>query len=306
MVDEPTARARWEHRMGQGRARVAVREGLRDRPPRLPLIAAIAAREAALERGEEAGPARRVPLPAGFLDRPFAHRALHDAELPENGPGAVRAAVAAGYGIEIDVQPSADGVAMVFHDATLDRMTRARGPVRARRARKLEGLRLPGTGQWIPTLAEVLRDIRGAVPLLIELKDQSGGLDGTDGVLEGAVARALAGYAGPVAVMSFNPDMVARMAAIAPAVPRGLTTAAFGADWSLPAGRREELRAIPDAERVGAAFVSHEAADLERARVAELKAAGLPVLTWTIRSPEAGRAARKVADQITFEGFRPT
>ena len=81
-----------------------------------------------------------MSLPDGFLDRPFAHRALHGAGRPENSLSAVRAAVEAGYGIEIDVQLSRDGAAMVFHDYALDRLTGERGPVRMRSAAELNSI----------------------------------------------------------------------------------------------------------------------------------------------------------------------
>ena len=83
-----------------------------------------------------------MTLPAGFLDRPIAHRALHGGGRTENSLSAIRAAVAAGYGIEIDVQPSLDGIAVVFHDNVLDRLTNASGLVRERSARSLSELRL--------------------------------------------------------------------------------------------------------------------------------------------------------------------
>ncbi len=247
-----------------------------------------------------------MTLPAGFLERPVAHRGLHGAARPENGLAAIAAAAEAGYGIEIDVQPSADGVAMVFHDSTLDRMTAASGPVRSRPAADLVSIALGPAGETIPTLAAALVEIAGRVPLVIELKDRSGALTGTDGVLEAAVAQALDGYPGPAAIMSFNPDMVARMQEIAPHLPRGLVTAAFGCDWALPEERRERLRAIGEYRRAGASFVSHEAADLSRPRLAELRMEGAAILCWTIRSAAEAKAARRVADQITFEGFRPT
>ena len=85
---------------------------------------------------------------------------------------------------------------------------------------------------------------------------------------EAATAAALERYTGPVAVMSFNPHSVARMAVLAPQVPRGLTTSAYDPeDWSpLPEATCTRLRGIPDYDRSGASFVSHEAADLARPR----------------------------------------
>jgi glycerophosphoryl diester phosphodiesterase len=251
--------------------------------------------------------ALRRSLPAALTARPITHRGLHGSGRPENGISAVAAAVTAGYGIEIDLQSSADGVPMVFHDATLDRMTAAQGPVRARPAAELAALALAGTADRIPRLSEVLATVAGRVPLLIELKDQSRSAQGDDGALERGTAEALAGYAGPVAVMSFIPDMVARMAELAPQIPRGLTTDAWDdADAErLPPETRARLRAIADFDRTGASFISHDHRDLARPRVRELKSAGWPVLCWTIRSAEEAAAARRIADQITFEGYLP-
>ncbi|MGR3761637.1 glycerophosphodiester phosphodiesterase family protein [Roseobacteraceae bacterium NS-SX3] len=247
-------------------------------------------------------------LPAAFLNRPIAHRALHDAGKgrPENSRAAIRAAIAAGYGIEIDLQLSADGCAMVFHDGSLARLTAETGPVNARTRGELQQIPLSGgDGEGIPDLAEVLDLVAGQVPLLIEIKDQDGRMGTNVGALERAAAGALEGYAGPVAVMSFNPHSVAEMAGLAPDVPRGITTSAYDAfNWpELPRAVRDDLRSIPDVERVGASFISHEAGDLPRPRVQALRDAGLPVLCWTIRSPAEEAAARAFADNVTFEGY---
>ena len=249
----------------------------------------------------------RPPLPDAFLGPPIAHRAFHDvsAGRPENSLSAVQAAIAAGYGIEIDLQLTADGAAMVFHDYGLKRLTGHDGTVRQRTAADLGAIPLAGgDGETIPTLAEILERVAGQVPLLIELKDQDGAMGDRIGPLEAATAIALKDYTGPVAVMSFNPHSVAEMARLCPDVPRGLTTSGYDpADWPLNAQTCARLRGIPDFDRVGASFISHEAGDLDRPRVADLKAAGTPILCWTIRSPEAEAEARRVAGNITFEGY---
>ncbi len=247
-------------------------------------------------------------LPHGFLDRPVAHRGRHGPGRPENSRAAVRAAVATGLGIEIDLQPSLDGVPMVFHDHDLARMTREAGPVRARSAAELGAMRLAGGDEGIPTFAEVLEIVAGRVPLAVEIKDQSGEMGPTDGALERAAAAAVRGYEGPLAFMSFNPHSVAALAEAAPDIPRGLITCAFRPEhWAgLSAERGAELARIGDLERTGAAFVSHGHRDLAMPRVAELKAAGVPVLSWTIRTPQEAAAALAIAAQITFEGFDPS
>ena len=250
-----------------------------------------------------------TPLPPAFLGPPLAHRALHDqaAGRPENARAAFQAAIAAGYGIECDVQLSADGRAMVFHDYDLGRLTPETGPLRGQSADALSRIPLKDSDEGIPTLAEMLMLVAGRVALLIEIKDQDGAIGPDIGALEQAVADDLQGYDGPVAVMSFNPHAVAAFGKAAPGIPRGLTTSAYRAtDWpTLPEARRAELRAIPDYGRVGASFLSHEAVDLARPRVAELKAEGAAFLCWTIRSPAAEAEARKIADNITFEGYTP-
>ncbi|MFC2969901.1 glycerophosphodiester phosphodiesterase family protein [Acidimangrovimonas pyrenivorans] len=252
-------------------------------------------------------PVQAPALPGAFLTRPIAHRAYHDrsAGRPENSRAAIRAAVEAGYGIEIDIQPSRDGIPMVFHDYSLERLTAETGPVCQRSAAELAAIPLIGAEDGIPTLAEVLELVGGKVPLLVEIKDQDGANGPDVGPLEQAVAGVLAGYDGPLAVMSFNPHAIAAMARHAPHVPRGLTTSAYRMEhWLLlPKSRADELRLIPDYDRVGASFISHEAADLDNPRVAELAAKGAHILCWTIRSAEAEAKAREVAQNITFEDY---
>jgi glycerophosphoryl diester phosphodiesterase len=249
-----------------------------------------------------------MTLPAAFLDIPLAHRALHDlsAGRPENSRAAVRAAVDAGVGIEIDVQLSADNKAMVFHDYALERLTPERGAVRLREASALAAIPLKGGDEGIPTLEEILDLIAGRVPLLVEFKDQDGAMGPDVGPLETAAAELLGRCRGDLAVMSFNPHSVRALARLLPDVPRGLTTSAYRPDeWPLPAATCDRLRGIPDYADTGSCFISHEADDLNRPRVAELKAEGAAVLCWTIRSQAEEDIARQVAQNVTFEGYLP-
>jgi glycerophosphoryl diester phosphodiesterase len=248
-----------------------------------------------------------VPLPASFLRLPLCHRGYHDQSRGsvENSPSAFAAAIAAGYGIELDIQLSADGQAVVFHDDTLDRVADASGPVIDRSAADLGRIRLRHSQDRIPRFAETLAQVAGRAPLLVELKDQSGTMSTTDGRLEAATVEALRGYRGPVALMSFNPHTVARLAEIAPDLPRGLVTCSWGEDDIRLVGSAvcDHLRRIPDYDRTQSSFISHELADLDRPRVAELKARGAAILTWTVRSPQDETAARRIVHNITFEGY---
>jgi glycerophosphoryl diester phosphodiesterase len=249
----------------------------------------------------------RVPLPAAFLTHPIAHRGYHNraAGCIENSGQAVKAAVAAGYGIEIDLQLSADGVPMVFHDEDMARLTGETGLIHTRTAAELGRIRLTDSDDTIPTLAQILTLIAGRVPLLIEIKDQTMTMAPTDGRLEAATVAALADYTGPVALMSFNPSCIAHLARLAPHLPRGLTTDAYDpADWApLPAETCAHLRGIPDYDATACSFISHGHRDLAAPRVRQLAAQGATILCWTIRSAADEAAARKLAQNITFEGY---
>lgn len=248
-------------------------------------------------------------LPKAFLTHPIAHRGLHDLSkgVPENSRAAVQAAIDHGYGIEIDIQFTSDQAAVVFHDDTLERLTADAGRVAKRSRADLVKQRLRGSDERIPDLPEILALVDGRVPLLVEVKDQDGALGENVGALEAEVARNLDGYLGPVAVMSFNPHSVSALQTLAPDIPRGLVTDGLESEeWDVAESRRDELGRIAHFDRVGASFISHNHKRLETEAVADLKARAVPILCWTIRSIAEEHAARRIADNITFEGYFPT
>ncbi|HEX6374254.1 MAG TPA: glycerophosphodiester phosphodiesterase family protein [Allosphingosinicella sp.] len=223
---------------------------------------------------------------------PFAHRGLHGGGLVENSGGAIAAAVGRGYGIELDVQLSADGEAMVFHDDDLDRLTVDRGPVAARTAAELQALRLYVGNEVMPRLSEALRMIAGRVPLLVEIKSP----DRRVARLCRAVADALEGYQGPVGVMSFDPRVGGWFARHAPAVLRGLVVTETGRK-----GLRGPIARWGAFWWSRADFLAYDVRDLPSPFARAARRGGRPVYTWTVRS-EADRArAAANADQIIFE-----
>lgn len=246
-------------------------------------------------------------LHPSFLSVPIAHRGLHDASrgIVENSASAFEAAIAAGYGIELDVQMSADGEAMTFHDYELERLVGTSGYVRTSEANALRAMQLSGGTDLIPDLAQTLAQVAGRCPLLIEIKDQDMGLGPNVGPLENRVAELLTEYSGPVAVMSFNLHSVACFAKAAPSIPCGRVTCAFDEWPNTDQATRQALKPITAQDAGGISFVSHDAADLKSANVAKAKAQGLDILCWTIRSREEEAAARETAANITFEGYQP-
>jgi glycerophosphoryl diester phosphodiesterase len=221
--------------------------------------------------------------------QPFAHRGLHGQGRAENSRAAFRAAIAAGQGIELDVQLSRDGEAMVFHDYQLERLTGESGDVGARTAAQLGGVRLSGTDETIPTLRQVLQLVGGRVPVLIEVKAP----DRNVARLCLAVFRALEGYRGPLGVMSFNPQVPGWFAAHAPRVLRGLVVTENG-----KRGLRGRLERAFAFWRSSAQFLAYDVRDLP-SRFARRR--GVPVFTWTVRSGEDHERAALHADQIIFE-----
>ncbi|MGB0504804.1 MAG: glycerophosphodiester phosphodiesterase family protein [Pikeienuella sp.] len=254
--------------------------------------------------------ANKAPLDPAFLTSPLTHRGLHnrDAGVIENSRAAIMAAIDAGYGIEIDIQQTADDQPLVFHDYNMKRLAAHDVYVRTLPLAEVTAIPLTDGPDGPPPLGEVLEMVAGRVPLLIEIKDQHGALGPVDGVLEGKVANTLSGYNGPVALMSFNPHSVAACATAAPHIPRGRVSDPFWQeDWAfVPAQRRAELAKLDDLPVLGASFTSHYIKDLTSPAIAAVKASGLPVLCWTVRSEAEEKAAREVADNITFEGYLPT
>ncbi|MDB5691296.1 MAG: glycerophosphodiester phosphodiesterase [Alphaproteobacteria bacterium] len=237
-------------------------------------------------------PSRRAELER-LGARPFAHRGLHGPGRPENSRAAFEAAIAAGSGIELDVQASRDGEAFVFHDYELDRLTGARGKLADLSADKLAGLRLSGTSETVPPLAEVLSLIAGRVPLLIEVKSPHRRVL----PLCRAVARALQDYRGAVGVMSFNPRVGAWFVRHAPERLRGLVVTESGKK-----GMRGRFERYFGFAHVRPDFLAYDIRDLPSAFAAAKRAAGVPVFTWTVRSYADRSGAAVYADQIIYEG----
>jgi len=246
----------------------------------------------------------RIDWPLG----PAAHRGLHDRSLGrvENSASAVTAALDAGFAIEVDLQVSSDGVAMVFHDPTLDRLTSESGLVAARTADALRRIRYRDGDDTIIDLPTLLDLVDGRQALYLETKSIFDG----NRALEEAIAAPLSGYTGPLAVMSFDPASILWCRENLPRIPRGLVSGAYdGSDWLEDTGdtlNGFQLRNLLDLRRVGAGFVNYDIACLEApAPQYARQVLGFPLLTWTVRTPSEREKARELADVMVFEGFVP-
>lgn len=235
--------------------------------------------------------------------RPIAHRGLHDAAAGkiENTPSAFRAAIDAGFGIECDLQISADGEAMVHHDDALGRLTDGAGRLDTMTAAALRRVAFKATADRMLTLGELCDLVAGRVTLLIELKGRFAG----DTRLAARTAEILAAQGGPIAAMSFDPGLMAALRHLAPELTIGMVGMRREAG-SPASGKMSALRYARRALAARPQFLAYRVQDLTSA--SPLIARNLlrwPVLTWTVRTnAERARAAR-YADQIIFEGFRP-
>ncbi len=241
-----------------------------------------------------------------WLKRPIAHRGLHDAarSIIENSASAVTAAMGRGYAIEVDLQCAADHMPVVFHDATLNRLTGETGPVAARDVEALRAIPLKGSSDHILSLPDLLERVGGYVPLVLEVKSTWA----RDGKFEANIAQALKPYTGPVAVMSFDPYSVAAFRALAPSLPRGLAAGRFDQEhWpDLTPMQRFTMRHLLTSAFARPHFIAYDIAALPALAPLIAKVLfGLPLLTWTVRTADDRERALRYADAMIFEGIEP-
>ncbi len=241
--------------------------------------------------------ARRHPDRALLEGRFIAHRGLHGPGRPENSLAAFRAAAEAGFAIETDLRLTADGRVVVFHDETLDRMCGVSGRPGRLTLDRLRELRLAGTGQRVPTLEELLAEVDGRVPLLIEYKcGASAGFR-----LCRTAETLLRGYGGPYLVQSFYPTVGLWYRFRRRAVCRGVLSSGFpgGSVLLKPLGWLIfNALARPD-------FVSYEAVSgAHPCRRLVTRLGAFPV-GWTFRSADEVARGRRWFRTFIFEGFDP-
>jgi glycerophosphoryl diester phosphodiesterase len=244
------------------------------------------------------------------FDHPIAHRGLHNrAEgVIENSRSAFERAIAAGYHIECDVQLSRDGIPLIFHDDELERLTGLHGPVGSRSAAELTATPLLGSaaGDCPQHLTDFLQQIGGRTLIQIELKRQPNP-DTTD-TLARTAAAAIARYNGPVAVESFDPNLLVLIRKHGYGGPLGIITYRYDEpEWesSLSTRDRNILRHLLHWPWTRFHFISCALQSLDLPAVKLFRALGFPVTTWTVRTPAERRVALRGADQIVFEGFDP-
>ena len=230
----------------------------------------------------------------------YAHRGLHNDELPENSLGAFKNAVDNRFGIELDIQLSKDNVPMVFHDATLKRVCGIDAKLSEFTAEELGRIKLCGTDYTIPTFEEVLALVDGRVPLLVEFK--RGNAD-----LVKLACDILDNYNGAFCVESFDPTLLMRIKKYRPKYARGqLVTNMFKADFSKNPILNFCLTFMlfnflsrPD-------FIAYDKNLKGNLSVWLCRSiCGVPVFAWTVREKEQYDRCRERSIFTIFEKFVP-
>jgi glycerophosphoryl diester phosphodiesterase len=252
-----------------------------------------------------------VNAPSWLVERPIAHRGLHDSAngVIENTLRAAEAAVAGGFAIECDIQLSADGEGIVFHDDTLDRLTDATGWLSALSAAEIAKVRIQGSGEPPPTFAAFLDQVAGRTPIICELKSRFNG----DWRIADRAAALAATYDGPLAFKSFDHDLAAYLRLRRPHMrpPRGpcpiglLAQASYeGPDWAfLTPEQKADWTDFDHYDLARPDFLSFNVDDLPHKIPFLVKQLTLaPIMVWTVRTAEQREAAHKWADQIVFDG----
>lgn len=238
---------------------------------------------------------------------PVAHRGLHDRAkgIVESTPSAFAAAIAGGFAIETDLQLSADGEAMVFHDDTLARLTERGDDIRTLRAADLKAVRFKDTADRMLTLGELCEMTAGRVPLVVEIKSRFDG----DRRLITRIAEVMRAYQGPLALMSFDPDQVLAIRDHLPEIPRGVVAERYyrEEEWrALPPEKVRGMMGLRHAFRTRPHFIAYWINELPApAPWVARHIFGCALLTWTVRTPEQRARAARHADQMIFEGFVP-
>ncbi|MEH2514251.1 glycerophosphoryl diester phosphodiesterase [Nitrobacteraceae bacterium AZCC 1564] len=245
--------------------------------------------------------------PDWLTARPVAHRGLHDRAqgIIENMPSAIDAAIAGNFAIEVDLQLSADGEAMVHHDYELGRLTQGSGELLSLTADELKQVAFKHTPERMMTLSDLCERVDGRVPLVLEVKSRFNG----DRKLVGRMAQVLESYRNPVVAMSFDPDQVVAIRDLLPYLPRGIVAERYYKDgeWKLlPPEKIRGMMGLRHALSTRPHFVAYWVNDLPApAPWIARNVFGCALLTWTVRTPEQRARAARHADQMIFEGFVP-
>ncbi len=232
------------------------------------------------------------------LQKPIAHRGLHNFEFPENSVPAFENAIKHGFAIELDVRLTEDHTIVVFHDEKLSRMTDRDGYVSTLNSASLADIKLNKTEYGIPTFEKVLETINGKVPILIEIKKAVQAF-----ALEEKLLDMVKGYNGEYAVQSFSPYSMQFFYKNAPQILRGQLASYFHhGDIDMTHRDKVRLKKLKFNDVSHPDFIAYNVNNLPNKFV---RNTGLPVVGWTVKSELQAQKIADRCDNYIFEGFVP-
>lgn len=241
------------------------------------------------------------PDMSGLEGYHYAHRGYFDnaAQTPENSLPAFQAAMDAGYGIELDIQLTSDGVPVVFHDASLARMCGVEGKIWDYSLAELQQMKLLETDLTIPTFAEVLKLIDGQVPIIVEYK-----MDKVDTAVCEKAHELLLNYEGTYCVQSFDPRVLLWYRQNAPEVVRGQLAQAYWKEEK-HAGKPlyVALGNLVTNIATGPDYIAYKYSDAENISFKLCKLLGAKSAGWTIRSQADYESVKDEFDWFIFDSF---
>lgn len=231
----------------------------------------------------------------------IAHRGLHNDVFPENSMSAFKNAVFHGLAIELDIHLTKDCRLVVFHDNNLKRMTGIDALIEDFTYEQLTAFKIKDTDEKIPLLCDVLKEVAGRVPLVIEIKEGS-----PVGVLEKRLNSLMKGYKGEWCVMSFNPLRMGWFKKNAPEITRGMLISRhkkklnfkFIKKYIASFGIVHNTIASPD-------FIAYDLRSITMEAMMEAFSNGCPLLGWTAKNEDTLTEALKFCMSVIFENIPP-
>lgn len=237
----------------------------------------------------------------------YAHRGLHNSKLGilENTIPAFDQAVKHGYGIELDVHLTRDDKLVVFHDNTLERACKTKRKVKDLSLEELQSYGLFGTEETMPEFSQVLKNVQGRVPLVIELKTVESPRDNTYKRLCSRVLEELECYRGEYCLESFDPRVLMWLRKNKPEIVRGQLMEHFRRHGSkvnkvynfLARNLFFNFLTKPD-------FIAYQYLDRDcLAMYLAKKLYGIQEVSWTVRDADTARFLKGEGALVILEGY---
>ena len=230
-----------------------------------------------------------------FKNRFIAHRGLHKNKIiPENSMLAFKAAIEKNYAIEFDINITKDNQIVVFHDDDLNRLCNKKENIEDVSYDFLKDLNLYESNEKIPLLKELLDEVAGKIPLIIEIKKHK-----NIGLLENILFEMLKEYKGEYFICSFEKGILFWLEKNKPKERRGLI---FG---SLPIKfkKYEKIAFLYKYFKSKADFISLEDKLIDSSIYDFCKKKELDIVVWTIKDKKSFQNIDKKVSAVIFENF---